>query len=241
MLLLLMNIVVDACIEKARERESVCVRLSSKAPMNSGGATWPRGVRHPSCPGEEERERERDRERERESEHNYIKLSLSLEAGYSIPEILDAGFCAQQMRYTSLSADGMRDAGFGAKELWEAGYSFGTQVITNIMSLGSFLFLYDKGGPGFLKSWVMGSKRMLKGCTHIFTYIYIYTHIHTTRKQLPLQALARGLLIFLDRTMLINSKPEIPRLDCPSVSSETRNGRRATAEGSSSFSSQRKS
>ena len=145
------------------------------------------------------------------------------------------------MHYTSLSADGMRDAGFGAKELWEAGYSFGTQVITNIMSLGSFLFLYDKGGPGFLKSWVMGSKRMLKGCTHIFTYIYIYTHIHTTRKQLPLQALARGLLIFLDRTMLINSKPEMPRLDCPSVSSETRNGRRATAEGSSSFSSQRKS
>ena len=33
-----------------RERES------SKAPMNNGGATWPGGVRHPSCPGEEERE-----------------------------------------------------------------------------------------------------------------------------------------------------------------------------------------
>ena len=54
--------------EGERERElltcfSIIVRvetssklsLSSKAPMNNGGATWPGGVRHPSCPGEEER------------------------------------------------------------------------------------------------------------------------------------------------------------------------------------------
>ena len=31
--------------------------------INNGGALWPRGVRHPSCP-EEEDERERERQRD---------------------------------------------------------------------------------------------------------------------------------------------------------------------------------
>ena len=68
--------------ERERERVCVCVRLSSKAPMNSGGATWPRGVRHPSCPGEEERERERDRERERERERAQLHKTKLIPRGW---------------------------------------------------------------------------------------------------------------------------------------------------------------
>ena len=51
-----------------RERESPTktsggskqVSRTSKAPINMGGPSWPRGFRHPSCPDEEERERERE-------------------------------------------------------------------------------------------------------------------------------------------------------------------------------------
>ena len=49
-------LLLAAAEKKSRERE----RDRQKAAINDEGAIWPRGVRHPSCPGEEDRETERD-------------------------------------------------------------------------------------------------------------------------------------------------------------------------------------
>ena len=40
---------------REREREREKKEASSKAPINNGGRLRPRGIRHPSCPGEEEK------------------------------------------------------------------------------------------------------------------------------------------------------------------------------------------
>ena len=69
------------CLGERERDNKLPVQIRGKHPElftlleSDGGAKWRRGVRHPSCPGEEEEERERERTAVRGEGHTSPWLS----------------------------------------------------------------------------------------------------------------------------------------------------------------------